>query len=196
LSYCASTPQDDVNRVLSSDFLAALDGQTFDQVCQAHMSQRGLKGLARMQERDLSIYLPNHNLLYTDKMGMAVGLEARVPFLDLDLVQAALRYPSAWKLNSGVTKVLLRMAAQGVVPDRIISRPKAGFGAPYRKWLRHDLAEMWNDTMNEAAVKQRGWFDFAKLENARLRSQLGFADLYMLQWAALTMELWACRFID
>jgi asparagine synthase (glutamine-hydrolysing) len=149
-----------------------------------------------MQERDLSIYLPNHNLLYTDKMGMAVGLEARVPFLDLDLVTATLQYPVSWKLNGWTTKRLLREAAQGVVLQQVINRRKAGFGAPYRKWLRYDLAEMWNDIMNEAAIRRRGWFDYSAVQGARQRSQAGKVDLYMLQWALLSMEIWARHFID
>jgi asparagine synthase (glutamine-hydrolysing) len=97
------------------------------------MESQNLSGLQRLQERDLSIYLPNHNLLYTDKMGMAVGLEARVPLLDIDLVNRATEYPYHWQLSWGKTKVLFRKAARGVVPDEIIDRPKAGFGAPYRK---------------------------------------------------------------
>jgi asparagine synthase (glutamine-hydrolysing) len=49
---------------------------------------------------------------------------------------------------------------------------------------------------SESAVKARGWFDYAALQDARARSQAGQDDLYMLQWAVLTMELWARRFID
>ena len=126
---------------------------------------------------------------------MAVGVEARVPLLDLKLVNTVARYPDAWLLGRD-TKVLLREAARGIVPDTIIDRPKAGFGAPYRKWLRYDLAELWHDLTSESAVKNRGWFDYAALQDARARSQSGQDDLYMLQWAVLTMELWARRFID
>jgi asparagine synthase (glutamine-hydrolysing) len=196
LSYCASSPEVEIRRVLSSTFHGALAGSRYKDACLAHMHSRGLAGLERIQDRDLAIYLPNHNLLYTDKMGMAVGLEARVPFLDLELVNAATHYAPDWKIAGGTTKALLREAARGVVPDEIIDRPKAGFGAPFRKWLRYDLAEMWNDLMSETSVKRRGWFDYAALQEARQRSQAGQVDLYMLQWAALTVELWARQFLD
>lgn len=196
LSYCANAPQAEISRVLSPDFKAALQGYSFQEDCLRHMETQGLSGLQRLQERDLSIYLPNHNLLYTDKMGMAVGLEARVPLLDLDVVNRATRYPYPWQLAWGKTKVLFREAARGIVPDPIIDRPKAGFGAPYRKWLRHDLAQLWNDLLSKQAVEARGWFDYEALQDARARSQAGRDDLYMLQWAVLTVELWAQQFID
>lgn len=196
LSYCANTPEAAIGRIVSREFKAALNGHAFLDDCVRHMSGAGLAGLARLRERDLSIYLPNHNLLYTDKTGMAVGLEARVPLLDLPLVRRALRYPDEWLLSGSNTKVLLREAARGIVPDEIIDRPKAGFGAPYRKWLRYDLADMWNELSGETAVRARGWFDYRALKEMRARSQSGKEDLYMLQWSVLTMELWARRFID
>jgi asparagine synthase (glutamine-hydrolysing) len=196
LSYSASTPELEISRILSPEFRTALGGRRFKEACLKQMREQRLEGLERFQERDLTVYLPNHNLLYTDKMGMAVGLEARVPFLDLDLVNAVVPYPEAWKISGDTTKAVLRASARGVLPDEIIDRPKAGFGAPFRKWLRYDLDEMWNDLMSPAAVRRRGWFSGDALEEARRRSQAGQADLYMLQWAALTAELWARRFLD
>jgi asparagine synthase (glutamine-hydrolysing) len=196
LSYCAATPEAEIAGVLSPEFRAALEGRRFKDACLEHLSGQRIAGLERLQDRDLSVYLPNHNLLYTDKMGMAVGLEARVPFLDMKLVEHATRYPAGWKLAGGQTKAILREAARGVVPDAIIDRRKAGFGAPYRKWLRHDLAPLWNDLLSDAAVRRRGWFDPAALARARQRSQEGEVDLYMLQWAVLSVELWARQFLD
>lgn len=195
LNLCANTSQAEISRIWSPAVRNTLHAETFRDDCQRHIAATGLNGLSALQERDLAIYLPNHNLNYTDKMSMAVGVEARVPLLDLELVNTVTRYPYAWLLGRE-TKVLLREAARGIVPDTIIDRPKAGFGAPYRKWLRYDLAELWHDLTSESAVKARGWFDYAALQDARARSQAGQDDLYMLQWAVLTMELWARRFID
>ncbi|MFH1918722.1 MAG: asparagine synthase (glutamine-hydrolyzing) [Planctomycetota bacterium] len=196
LAYCAATPENEIDKILSPALKAALRGSGFADDCVRHMNQRSLSGLERFQDRDLCVYLSNHNLLYTDKMGMAVSLEGRVPFLDLDLVEQATRYPSHWKLSNRTTKALLRDAARGVIPNAIINRPKAGFGAPFRKWLRHDLASLWHDLTAESGVKDRGWFDHRALQEARRSSQAGQVDLYMLQWAVLTIELWARQFID
>jgi asparagine synthase (glutamine-hydrolysing) len=196
LAYCTSTPEHEIKRILSPEFRAELkEGNSTDE-CIKHINEEGLSGVDRFLERDMSVYLPNHNLLYTDKMAMAVGLEARVPLLDMALINLVTHYPADWKLARSTTKAILRDAARGIVPDAIINRPKAGFGAPYRKWLRYDLEDLWNDLTSEAALKRRGWFNYASLKEARERSQAGSDDLYMLQWAVLTIELWARQFID
>ncbi len=196
LAYCTNTADADLRRVLSRDFRAEVGDERPTDACFARLQSGGLEGMNRFLERDLAVYLPNHNLLYTDKMGMAVGLEARVPLLDLELVDSVLPYPANWKIRGTTTKAILRDAARGLVPDEVISRPKTGFGAPYRSWLRHDLAEMWHDLTSPEVVRGRGWFDAEELRRARQRSQTGKADLYMLQWAVLTAELWARSFLD
>ena len=196
LAYCTTTRESELRQVLSPELRSEIGEETPTDQCHRRLVRNGLEGLNRFLERDLAVYLPNHNLLYTDKMGMAVGLEARVPLVDLELVSAVTSYPAEWKVDGARTKAILREAARGLVPDEVITRPKAGFGAPYRKWLRYDLAEMWNDLTSEVAVRRRGWFDHEMLHRARRRSQSGETDLYMLQWAVLTAELWARQFLD
>jgi asparagine synthase (glutamine-hydrolysing) len=58
------------------------------------------------------------------------------------------------------------------------------------------LNEMWNELTSDVALTQRGWFDLNGLREIRRLSQKGNLDLYMLQWAILTIELWARQFID
>jgi asparagine synthase (glutamine-hydrolysing) len=196
LGYCAYAPQEEITGILSSGLRDALGGREFTNDCLQHMEGVKLFGMQRLQERDLSIYLPNHNLLYTDKMSMAVGVEVRVPLLDLKVVERVLTFPYKWQLAGRKTKVLFREASRGIVPDEIIERPKAGLGAPFRKWLRYDLKEMWLDLTSEETVRRRGWFNYKALQDIRSRSQAGKDDLYMLQWAVFTIELWARQFMD
>jgi asparagine synthase (glutamine-hydrolysing) len=196
LSYCAATPDSAILGVLSEDFRRQLNSRLPADACVEQMVRENLAGMDRWLERDLTVYLPNHNLLYTDKMAMSVGIEARVPLLDLAVVNMVTAFPWEWKVRDGLTKAILRDAARGIIPDEVIDRPKAGFGAPYRKWLRYDLAEMWDDLTTESVVQHRGWFDHRALLEIRERSQSGKQDLYMLQWAILTIELWARQFID
>jgi asparagine synthase (glutamine-hydrolysing) len=196
LSLCANSLQKDILSILSPEFKSALNGRPFNYDCLQHMGSEALNGLQKLQERDLSIYLTNHNLLYTDKTSMAVGVETRVPLLDIELVNSVVKYPYEWLLAKGCTKALFREAARSVLPGEIIDRPKAGLGAPYRKWLRYDLKNMWNDLTSERSVRNRGWFDHTALKDIRARSQSGRDDLYMLQWAVLTIELWARQFLD
>jgi asparagine synthase (glutamine-hydrolysing) len=195
LAYCMSTQPDAARSVFHADVQAELVQDRPDNDCRLRMRAAGLTGEDRFLERDLTVYLPNHNLLYTDKMGMAAGVEARVPLLDLELVELACSLPAAQKL-APQPKSILRDAARGLIPDAIIDRPKAGFGAPYRHWLRHDLGSLWDDLTSPATVRSRGWFSADGLRQIRTQSQSGRADHYMLQWAVLTLELWAREFLD
>lgn len=195
LAYCMSTPPDVARSVFSPDIRDLLKTSSPQDDCRCRMQSAGLSAEDGFLERDLAVYLPNHNLLYTDKMGMAVGVETRVPLLDLELVEAATRLSPAQKLEPA-PKAILREAARGLIPDEIIDRPKAGFGAPYRSWLRHDLDPLWNDVMDRGSLGRRGWFSFDAVQRIRQHSQSGRADYYMLQWALLTVELWARQFLD
>ena len=67
---------------------------------------------------------------------MLCSLEARSPFLDLEVVDLARRIPASLKLRNGETKWILKRALRGVIPDEIIDRPKKGFGMPIGRWLR------------------------------------------------------------
>jgi asparagine synthase (glutamine-hydrolysing) len=196
MAYCSSTNDEYIQQILHPDVRQVLDGrpsaeQSLRMIAEAHVNNGN-----RYLYRDFIDYLPNHNLLYMDKMSMAAGVETRVPLLDMEIVEQVTRMPFAWKVSGMTTKKILRDAAKGMVPDNIIHRPKAGFGAPYRKWLRYDLNEMWNELTSEESIKRRGWFDYKSVHEIRQLSQAGNLDLYMLQWAILTTELWARIFFD
>jgi asparagine synthase (glutamine-hydrolysing) len=87
-----------------------------------------------MTYADLKLRLPELLLMRVDKMSMAVGLEARVPFLDHEFVTFAMSIPSGMKVG-GATKGLLKNAVRGIVPDEVIDRPKQGFGVPSLNWI-------------------------------------------------------------
>jgi asparagine synthase (glutamine-hydrolysing) len=81
-------------------------------------------------------YLQDDVLLKVDRASMMNGLETRAVFLDNDLVAFCRKLPSRFKFADGRGKVLLKKALRGIVPDRIIDRPKKGFGVPISRWLR------------------------------------------------------------
>src|SRR2546428_10042030 len=78
-------------------------------------------------------------LMRVDKITMASSVEARVPFLDHALVEFTMRLPTDLKIRGGRTKYLLKKAMTGLLPEEIIHRPKQGFGAPVKEWLRGEL---------------------------------------------------------
>jgi len=72
----------------------------------------------------IRLYLPDDILVKVDRSSMACGLEARCPFLDINVVDFVRRIPSSFKLRNGITKYLLKKAVRGLIPDAIIDRPR------------------------------------------------------------------------
>ncbi len=194
LKLAATAPDTDDLNVFADGFKVAVNDSFTEQA--AHNIEGVSTGLRKLQAHDLSSYMPNHNLLYSDKMGMATGVEVRVPLLGIEVVKSAMSAPISSLVNMMQSKRSLRAAAKDIVPDTVISRPKAGFGAPYRMWLRRDLEGLWSEIMSEEAVKARGWFNYDAIKDIRERSQSGSQDLYMLQWSLITLEIWAKQFLD
>src|SRR5262249_28453692 len=91
--------------------------------------------LTWMTYLDLNLRLPELLLMRVDKMAMGVSLEARVPFLDHEVVELAMRFPAALKTRHGELKYLLKRAVRGLLPDAILDRPKQGFAVPVREWF-------------------------------------------------------------
>lgn len=81
------------------------------------------------------LYLTDDILVKTDRTAMMHSVEARAPFLDLDVVDLARRIPSRLKLRNGQTKFILKEAMKGLLPDWVLARKKQGFGVPVGRWL-------------------------------------------------------------
>lgn len=144
---------------------------------------------------DLVTYLPNLNLAYTDRTSMAHGIEVRVPFLDVRLVEWSLRLrardlirPRRGKLHG---KYVLKRAARQFLPERIVWRKKAGFGAPVRSWLRNDLAEMIQELLGPRGLGRSGWFVPAGIERLKDDFLSGRRDYSLQLWMLLSLELWS-----
>ena len=83
-----------------------------------------------------NFYLQDGILAKTDRSAMAVSLEARAVYLDNDVVDFCARLPHGFKYRRGIRKFLLRRAAERLVPDSVLQRPKKGFGIPFARWQR------------------------------------------------------------
>jgi asparagine synthase (glutamine-hydrolysing) len=107
----------------------------------------------------LRLYLPDDILVKVDRASMAYGLEARAPFLDIELVNFVRRIPSDYKLRGGTTKYLLKQAARSLLPDEIIDRKKKGFGVPIGRWFQSGALKLNGSTsvtgFNRDLVKER-----------------------------------------
>lgn len=152
--------------------------------------------IERLLRLEQSFFLADHNLNYTDKTGMAHGVEIRVPYLDKELMAWAAQVPTNFKLRRGETKWVLRKAMEGLLPDDIIYRPKSGFGVPLRAWLRDGLREMLEDLTSPAVVDARGLFDPAAVAALREATLAGKTDGSYTLLALMMTELWCRNFVD
>jgi asparagine synthase (glutamine-hydrolysing) len=152
--------------------------------------------LQTMMNLDLKTFLPNLNLMYTDKMSAAAAVEIRVPFLDHLLIEQAARMPANLKINGQVQKYILKKTADRYLPREIVWRRKAGFGAPIGAWLKGQAREMMLDLLSETTVNRRGHFHYPALK-AIIDDHLSGREYNANQlWQLLTLELWQQEFID
>jgi len=118
----------------------------------------GARPIDKVLQIDTEIMLVDDPVKRVDNMTMAWGLEARVPFLDHELVELAARIPAELKVSNG-GKHILKEASRGLVPDEIIDRPKGYFPVPALKRLRGPYLDFARDVLNQPAARQRGLFN-------------------------------------
>jgi asparagine synthase (glutamine-hydrolysing) len=128
-----------------------------------------------MLKVDQSYDLRSLNLVYSDRMSMAAGVEARVPFLDFELVRLMNSLPIDWHIKNGQTKYVLRKAMENKLPHDLIYREKAGFGLPLRSWLRTspELVEYY---LNHNRIEKQGIFSSKSISDMLRANTAGKAD--------------------
>ena len=140
-------------------------------------------------------FLSDHNLIYTDKMSMAAGVEVRVPFLDLDLINFASQIPASWKHSMFQGKWIFKQSQKSMLPDEIINRPKTGFGVPLRRWMKHEMNDMKYDLLSASTVKQRNIFDPSAIQKMLKLDEDGRIDASYTLFSVMCIELWCRRFV-
>ncbi len=138
----------------------------------------------------LGRYLADDILVKADRASMAASLELRAPFLDTHVVEYAARLPWQTKLSSTTTKLILRRALRGIVPDEILRRAKKGFGIPVAAWIRGPLRPLFEEALSERALADSGFFEPAPVRAMLARHLSGEADLRKPLWTLLMFQLW------
>ena len=141
----------------------------------------------------LSRYLADDILVKADRAGMAASLEIRAPFLDTHLVEFVTRLPWQEKLGWRQSKVLLRSALKGLLPEEILRRPKKGFGIPVAAWIRGRLRELFEDLFSSDSLARSGVLKPKETRALLDRHLAGAADLRKPLWTIAMFVLWHRR---
>lgn len=157
---------------------------------------RILDRLLALQYRD---WLPDNILMRQDKMSMAHGLEARVPYLDHKLVEFLFQVPPQLKMRNwlGANKYILRRYAARVLPSEIANRRKKAFYIPVERYANAPgFREILHMTLDPSRVRRRGYFDPNHVSG--LIDKMDGGDFLSAKqvFALMSLELWHINFID
>jgi asparagine synthase (glutamine-hydrolysing) len=166
---------------LVSERLAALRGDTY---------------IDRVLAFDVTTLIVDDPVKRVDNMTMAWGLEARVPFLDHELVELAMQIPPELKMADG-GKGILKKVARGMIPDGVIDRPKGYFPVPALKFVRGAFLDFMRDILNSQACRERGLYERAYVDKLLSEPDQHFTRLLGSKlWHLALLELWLQRNVD
>jgi asparagine synthase (glutamine-hydrolysing) len=146
--------------------------------------------LQKMTYLELKQRLAELLLMRVDKMTMATSVEARVPFLDHELVEFAVALPERMKVRDGVGKYLLKKAVAGsLIPAEIAYRPKQGFAAPVPEWFRADFGRRAQRQIRESSLAERGLLDYDRIDRIWEEHRAGH-DWSVQLWNLYNVSVW------
>ena len=136
------------------------------------------------------------NLTYSDRSSMACSIELRVPFIDKEVIENAMKISGSLKFNKNESKYILKKISENFLPHDIIYRAKASFGAPIRSWISKDLNNLVNDCLSRETIEKRGLFKYDYIEKLISKDKNGYEDNAYRIYQLITLELWMRQFID
>jgi len=154
-----------------------------------------LDGLSQMLYIDARSYQADNLAIYGDKMSMALSLEARVPFLDLELMALVESIPSHLKIKGWTRKQILKKAVAKWIPAEVIARKKIGFETPVDGWFRQELHHTITDQLLDAGSACREFFQCGTIQEILDEHQRGRHDHKRILFSLLTFEIWYQQFI-
>jgi asparagine synthase (glutamine-hydrolysing) len=163
----------------------------FDRVFEILSGRGDLLGSDRsMMLVDLSTYLTDDILVKVDRTSMAASLEVRAPLLDYRVVEMASRLPMELKFRDGKGKWILRQVLARHVPTELTDRPKLGFGAPIRQWLRGALREWGEELLAADRLEREGYFHSDAIRSMWQENLSGRRKWHNHLWPVLMFQAW------
>jgi asparagine synthase (glutamine-hydrolysing) len=178
----------DLAKLISPSYLSEdWSGQFTDNFFSKASSSRAID---QVLEIDTKIMMVDDPVKRVDNMTMAFGLEARVPFLDHELVELAARVPAALKVKNG-GKYVLKEAARKWLPSEVVDRPKGYFPVPALRHLQGPFLEYVQYIFANSAARERGLYNLGFVQTMlshpeREMSPKGHSRL----WQAALLEGW------
>ena len=151
---------------------------------------RSLDPLNKVLMIDMRLYLENDILVKLDRASMMASLEGRVPLLNSDFVAYATGLPLDMKLRGLRSKFLLKRALRGILPDRILNRPKKGFGIPVAQWFRGPVKEQMLSVLSPERITRKGFFDAGAVGRLIDEHLAGRRDNRKQLWTLFAFEMW------
>ena len=146
--------------------------------------------LRRILYFDQTSWLPDNLLERGDRMSMGASIEARVPFLDHELVAFVSSLPDNFRVRGLRSKWILREAGRRLIPERILKRPKVGFRVPINEWFRGEMRDYLVDHLQSASSTTRAYYDARALDQTLTEHLNGRQNHEKLLWALLNLEVW------
>jgi len=198
VNYFRWISQKNLAGLYSDDFRAEVASVNAEQpmlefLSEANSSASKLDKMLALEQR---FFTTDHNLIYTDKMAMAAGVEVRVPLLARDLVRYAYTIPDKYKQRGSVGKWIFKKAMEPYLPSDIIYRSKTGFGAPLRGWLKFELLEVVNDLLSDRSLAARGLFNANSVRRLIALNFEGKIDASYTIFSLMCIEIWCRQHID
>jgi asparagine synthase (glutamine-hydrolysing) len=178
----------DIERLLGPDLVGPDVSQAF--VERFFEQAPGASAVDKALQIDAEIMMVDDPVKRVDNMTMAFGLEARVPFLDHEVVELAARIPAHLKVRGG-GKHILKEAARELLPADVIDRPKGYFPVPALRHLRGPFLDYVSDILNAKAARERGLYDRRFVERMLQEPEAHMSPKgHSRLWQAALLEGW------
>jgi len=189
-SHWTSLFNDDLSLLLRPETFCPLPSMAMSYPSEVMDRTVSFTPLSKLLYVNVRTYLYQDLLVKMDRTAMAHGLEARSPFLDQDLMEYLATLPDHMKIRRGVTKYILRRAFSELIPSRILTRGKRGFGVPLGAWFREELRDYVYDLLLASGSKLKDYLNHEFIRQIVQEHMQGKRDHGQRLWAILTFEVW------
>src|SRR5258706_7305532 len=146
---------------------------------------------------DMNLVLPNDMLAKVDLMSMAHGLEVRVPFLDVEVVNFIFSLPADYKITSYLRKRILQDTFRDILPAQLYNRPKKGFEVPLLKWFRNEMKSLIvDDLLSEKFIRDQGIFNYPEIHKVKKKLfSSNPMDVHARIWGLVVFQWWWRKYL-